>query len=245
MMISHLFRKRAIYLPTWKLTLVLVLLLAGILVGLVRSLYPFLAQSEPVDRSDVIVIDGWVSDQTMEVAIAIAREQSCELMLSAGVGLSAGYYLSQYKSFAELGEATLEALGVPADQVHSAPAGTNQRHRTFASAVAVYQWLEKEDHLDARVPVITEGPHSRRSLAVYRKVFRETEAEIGIISGPPPAFDPEAWWKTNFGMKTVIVEFVAVTDEWLRDSGRSSNDPHSIQTGITGTPYSIPHPPGR
>ena len=225
-MMSHLFRKRSLYFPTWKLMVLLLVLGGGLLVFILRSLYPFLAISNATVRPDVIVIDGWVSDQTFVKAIAIAKEENCDLILATGVELAAGYHLSEYKTYAHLGEATLEALGVPADQAHAAPGGSNHRHRTFASASAVYQWLEKSDLLGARLTIVTEGPHSRRSLAVYRKVFQHTKTEIGIHSLPPVSYDPDSWWTTSAGVKSVIVESIALTDEWLRDGGRSTNDPH-------------------
>ncbi len=233
---SIFFRKRSVYLPTWKLSLFLVALGTAVLFGIFRFLYPFLSQTDFLDRSDVIVIDGWVSDQTMEAALAFSRQQSCKLLLSAGGDLGRGYKLSEHKTYAHIGEATLEALGVPPDQVHPAPAGANHRHRTFASASAVYQWMEMNGYLDARITVITEGPHSRRSLAVYRKVFSNTEAEIGVISKPSLSYDPEVWWKTSEGLKSVVIETIAVAYEWLRDSGRTTNDPHSVQTGINEAP---------
>jgi hypothetical protein len=163
----------------------------------------------------------------MESAIAVARRQSCETILSAGVELPNGYHLSHFKTFAHLGEATLEALGVPEDHAHAAPGGAHHRHRTFASAAAVHQWLEQRDRLDDRILVVTEGAHGRRSLAIYRKVFGD-EDRIGIISAPSLTYDPDRWWASSAGVKAVIVETVGLLDEWLRDSGRPSNDPGSV-----------------
>ena len=67
---------------------------------------------------------------------------------------------------------------------------------------------------------------------VYRKVFGDNESNLSVVSIPSRAYDPGAWWKTSAGMKAVIVESIAATDEWLRDSGRSSNDPSTVPTGV-------------
>ncbi|NNC88482.1 MAG: DUF218 domain-containing protein [Akkermansiaceae bacterium] len=235
-MLFRLFRKRSVYVPTWRLALVLLVVVVVMAVAVLRGLYPFLALSSPVEQPDVIVVDGWISDRSMEAAMALAEQKSCKVMLVAGVDLATGHFLSEYKTYAHLGEATLEAMGVPEDEVHPAPAGPNHRHRSFAGAAAVYQWLETEDLLASRIVVITEGPHGRRSRAVYRKVFGNAPTGIGVLSMPPVAYDPESWWKTSSGMKSVIVEAVAFLDEWLRDGGRETNDPATVQTGVTAAP---------
>ncbi|NIP98346.1 MAG: YdcF family protein, partial [Akkermansiaceae bacterium] len=59
----------------------------------------------------------------MEAALALVREQSCQVVLTTGVDVPNGKYLSEHGTYAHLGEATLEALGIPPDQVHPAPAG--------------------------------------------------------------------------------------------------------------------------
>lgn len=232
-MLSFFFRKRSVYLPTWKGTLVALLLILLLAFLVIRTAYPFLALSHTPDQPEIIVIDGWTSDQTQQAALALARKHSCELILMTGTDISNGSFLSAHKSYAHVGEATLEAMGAPPDQVHAAPAGPHYRHRTFATAAAVHQWLEREGKLDSRICIVTEATHSRRSLAVYRKVFEGTKAELQIVSEPPLSYDPESWWTSSAGVKSVIVEGIAATDEWLRSSGRESNDPSSIETPIS------------
>lgn len=232
---EHILRKRTLYLPTWKGWLVLLLLLAGVATLLLRSAHPFLARNVPVAQPRIVVVEGWISDLSLEWVAAEHSGMGAPLLLCTGVDVPAGSHLLELGSFARLAEATLETLGVPEEGVHACPAGPHKRLRTFASAAAVYKWLEANDSLDARILIVTEGTHSRRSLAVYRKVFAQTSAEIGIRSLPSPNYDPEAWWKNSAGMKTVLTEGIAAFDEGLRDGGRDSNDPHRIET---------PAPPG-
>lgn len=231
-MLSFFFRKRSVYLPTWKGSLVALLLAGLICLGILRGAYPFLAVSHSPDRPEVIVIDGWASDQTLEAGLQLAREHNCQVIVMTGVDIAQGSYLVPHQTFAHVGEASLEAMGAPADQVHAAPAGPHHRHRTFATAAAVYQWLNREGKLDARICLVTEGTHSRRSLAVYRKVFEGTKAELQVVAEPPLSYDPDRWWASSAGVKSVIVESIATTDEWLRDSGRSTNDPSTVETPL-------------
>ncbi len=66
-----------------------------------------------------------------------------------------------------------------------------------------------ESHNIKSIVVVTSGYHSRRALFTFRKVFSDTETEIGIdpvaagIDTPSPA----TWWYKSFGWQVVGEEY--------------------------------------
>jgi hypothetical protein len=56
----------------------------------------------------------------------------------------------------------------------------------------------------------TVGAHARRSWSLYRKALGP-RFEVGVISCENEEYDPERWWESSAGLKTVIDETIA----WL------------------------------
>lgn len=219
-MLFGLARRRSLLLPTWKgwLLFLGLCLLAGIL--LIRGLYPYLAAESRLPTADVVIVEGWVSDQIVAVAKEELDAGRCKLICTAGVDLDQGHMLMEWKDWAILASETLKALGVPEEKILVASAGEIQRHRTykgFEKAKEKLLALKLSDKL--RINVITEGAHGRRSSTVARKIFGDT-ATIGLISAEPLAYDPKRWWASSSGLKAVFMELVGSTYERFADSGR-------------------------
>lgn len=62
--------------------------------------------------------------------------------------------------------------------------------------------------------IFTAGVHARRSRMVYARVFAELDP-IGVVAYPPDSYDPDGWWKSSEGFKSVLDESLSLTYEWL------------------------------
>lgn len=207
--------------PSWKGWLLLfVASLAAVWWAADRH-HAFLAQHAPLDKVDVLVVEGWVTDLAIEAARREWDAGRCQWICTSGVDLDRGEFLSEYRNWAEIAAARLRALGVPSDRIIVAPAGDDQRHRTFQSMVAAKQSLDQTARNPASVNVLTQGVHARRSRIVAEKVFG-VDVSVGVLALPPTSYDPEKWWTTSGGLKEVVMETIAWAYEWLADSGRES-----------------------
>jgi hypothetical protein len=212
-MSSFFLRRKECWVPTPQGLLVAAGLIAVIVFLLVRTVYPFLAINEPVETR-LLVVEGWVPDYALEVAKGKFDEGKYEMIVTSGERLLMGSYLSEYKSFAELAAATLRSLGVSPEMVKAVPSSQVQRDRTFASAVALGQWLRSERPEVTALNVLTLGAHARRSRAIFQDVLGDS-VRVGVIAVEDQGFDAERWWQTSRGVQVVLDETVGYLYWWF------------------------------
>jgi hypothetical protein len=202
-----LLKRRYCLALTWRGWLLLVLSLAILSVVTVRGLYPFLAVTEPVE-SGLLVVEGWVSDFTMEATVAEFKRHRYEKVFVTGGPKDYTIYLSEYKNFAEEGTATLIKLGLKRSDVQAIPSKRVFKDRTYVSAVALSKWMKDSGTVFTTIHLITQGPHARRSRLLFQQAFGNS-VTIGVTSVPSNSYDPEHWWRSSAGVKDVIAEILA------------------------------------
>ncbi len=221
---KRLFKKRTVWLPTWPALLAgmvsFVLLFGFAFFGS----HDFLAVHQPARGSKLLVVEAWLADASLErvAGLMTAEGSPYESVWLAGPALERGSFLeADYGTFAEVGAATLVALGVPREQVHAAPAAADLRHRTYHAAVEVREAIAAASP-GGRPPAVfdlaTQDVHARRSRLVYGKVF--PGSEIGVVNLPPTGYDADGWYRSSSGMKNTVFEIVAYLYEKLGDGGR-------------------------
>ncbi|HPC94041.1 MAG TPA: ElyC/SanA/YdcF family protein [Sedimentisphaerales bacterium] len=201
-----LFVKKPIYVPTLAGWLLLLAVMVGLSFLCVHGVYPFLAYERTID-ADVFITEGWVPDHTLDQSLPMFTAGPDRLVIATGGPIGVGSHLSQYKSYAELTAATLVKLGVKEDQIVAVPYPAVKRGRTYAAALAVRQWLQKNPHVK-RANLVTTGPHARRSLLTFKKVLPRT-FELGVCVIAPQDYDPQRWWTYSEGCRTVVSEAIA------------------------------------
>jgi len=187
-------------------------------VALVLWLHDFLAVNAPV-QAEGLVVEGWVPDYIVEEAVREFEAGRYEWVAASGGPLSVGTYITEYRTYADVGVATLEKLGLPKDKLIVAEAEKTYRNRTYYSAKGVKAKLEELGLEPNGLNVVTEGAHARRTRLVYRKVFG-SEVAVGVLSYPSKDYDPDRWWASSDGVKTTITETIGWLYECLFDSGR-------------------------
>ncbi|XZN89761.1 MAG: YdcF family protein [Microcoleus sp.] len=120
-----------------------VIAILGLIISMmliVKNIHPFLAVNSPV-KADILVVEGWLPDYAIESAIAEFKQGKYRQLITTGIPLSKGYYLAEYKNYAELTAATCIALGFDRDKIIAVPAANVLKYRTAASAIALKEWL--------------------------------------------------------------------------------------------------------
>jgi len=185
---------------------------AGLLVGVLlaglfvwKGLYPFLARQAPV-KSEVLVIEGWMPDAVLAQAMTWARTNGVTTIYTTGGPLATGSYLVQWKTYADMTQARLKALGMDERyQIISVPAEKVRRGRTRESARA----LKKETALSrGEFNLVSEGPHTRRSWRAFQAAFGDG-VEVGSIALLPVEYDRSDWWSCSEGVRGVLGETIA------------------------------------
>jgi hypothetical protein len=125
-----------------------------------------------------------------------------------GGSLEIGGHLSEYKTYAELGAATLVRMGMSKSAIEAVPAPSVQRDRTYTSAVALRNRLHQQTSHEAGINLVSVGAHARRSRLLFQKAFGE-DLRVGIIAIENRGYDPKCWWKSSSGVRTVVDELIA------------------------------------
>lgn len=170
-------------------------------------IHSFLAVFAPI-KADALVVEGWLRDDAVKEAIAEFERGGYKILLVTGASIEKGYYLSQYKSFAELTTATLVTLGFDKDKLVAVPAPKVKRNRTVASAVALREWLLTSELPIKSINLYSYDVHTRRSWLIFKKVL-EPEVQVGAIAYPSSEYDFQSWWKMSQGVRSVVSETIA------------------------------------
>jgi hypothetical protein len=190
---------------TWTGRLLTLAVVAALVVIVARGLCGFLAITSPVGGR-FLVVEGWMPTYAYREAVAQFRKGHYEKIIAAGVTQEdAGIERDLPEHF---GAEKLIQFGVPNDQVVTTSSEEVYRDRTFHSAIDEKQWLQAQGTRAASIDVVSVGPHARRSRLLYEEALGN-EVRVGVISVEDRRFDPDHWWRSSAGVRSVVDELIA------------------------------------
>jgi hypothetical protein len=205
----RLFKRAEIWVPTWCGWICLLSVPSVCVVAMLVSVYPFLNVNRPIG-GEYLVAEGWMNKRALGKAAELFREGGYREMIVTGGRISEASYLReflpQFETEAEVGANQLRSLGI--SPVHAVPRPSVSQDRTYTSGLALTKWLTDTGRRDVRLDIVSTGPHSRRSLMLFKIALGDV-AEVGILGLTPQGYDPERWWTTSSGVRTMIGEFLA------------------------------------
>ena len=202
-------RRRQCLAPTLRGWVLLVLSFGALAVFAALEVEPFLAVTDTVPGG-VLVVEGWVPDYMLEVAIAEFKHTHYAKLFVTGIPLEQGAPLSEYKNYACLGAATLLKLGLSTNEVQAVPTPLTQRDRTYAMALSLKHWLREHGMAPTKVNLITSGPHARRSRLMFEKALGR-DCPVGVLAVPAIDYDERHWWRSSQGVRIIISEVIIYT----------------------------------
>ncbi len=204
----RLFKRQYLWMPTivgWGI----IITFFGVIASLIFfQIHPFLAINSPLQQADVLVVEGWIPDYALKQAVTEFQEKSYSQLITTGVPLERGSYLLEYKNYAELAAITLKNIGLKPEQIVAVPSAEVVKDRTYASAIALRQWLEKSNSQITAINLFTHDTHARRSWLIFQQALAP-KIQVGIISSTPQNYDPRQWWIYSAGVRSIIDEIVA------------------------------------
>lgn len=202
-----LLHRRECLIPTWWGGVLFTLLGALLTAIAVSTVHSFLAVTEPVPAK-ILVVEGWAPDYMLEEARVEFEQHHYRRLYVTGGPLEIGGHLSEYKTYAELGAATLVRMGMDKNAVEAVTAPSVRQDRTYTSAIALKNRLHQLALHETGINLVSLGAHSRRSQLLFQKAFGE-DLRVGIISIENRGYDPNRWWKFSAGVRTVVDELIA------------------------------------
>jgi acyl-CoA synthetase (AMP-forming)/AMP-acid ligase II len=205
--IMRLIERKEVWVLTAHGWLVILGCVIALMLFLFTHIHSFLAPTSPI-KADILVVEGWMEDYAIKSAIKEFEKGRYQKVITTGTPVQLGYYLSQYKTTAELAAATLMALGFAPDKVVSVSAPEVVRNRTAASAAALREWIAKSDLKVKSINLYSYDVHTRRSWLVFKQAL-EPEIKVGVIAVEPYNYNPKQWWISSAGVRSIIAETIA------------------------------------
>ncbi|MBC8057546.1 MAG: hypothetical protein H7Y61_13305 [Rhizobiales bacterium] len=204
-----LFRRREVWLPTVWGALLLLAITAALVVGFGLSVGTLLAPNAPAAGARTLVVEGWLDMAELRQAVATARNGRYERVLTTGGPIDPLMDAGDWKNYALRAAALLRANGLAGVPVIAVPAPASAQDRSFLSAVMVREWAQQNDPKLAAIDLYSAGSHARRSWLVYRMALGRA-VDVGVLAARPSGYDPQRWWATSAGARTVFAELLGL-----------------------------------
>lgn len=203
-----MFQKRQVWVPTFTGTIAILIIVAIGLVSLASNLHNFLALNQPI-KAHILVVEGWMDSAELDQAAKLAKQVGYQHVITTGGHVKGLPYTGKTATYAELSRNYLITYGNLNPQVVTAVSTPESaQDRTYLSAVMVRLWLEQAQLDNTSIEIASAGVHSRRTKATFRLALKPT-MNLGIRAVQPSGYDPNTWWKTSVGAKTVITECIS------------------------------------
>jgi hypothetical protein len=207
-----LLRQRTIWLPTLWGWMAILLLGAAAAAGAVRGIYPFLAVTEPVGAS-VLVVEGWLEPSELDQAIEVFRAGGYEQIVTTGGPLHSWPEVAVDPTFAHKAADYLRRHGLGTVPVTPAPSPITPQNRTYTSAQMVRAWARRSGVELKKLDVVSRGPHARRSRLLYQEAFGPP-VQIGVFAVRPEDYVEASWWRSSTGAREVAEQAVGLL--WVK-----------------------------
>ena len=197
--------------PTWQGWLVIACVVAGMMAITAREIHPFLAMnatSHDRDSGAALVVEGWLPDYALDEVVNEFRRSEYRKLYVTGGPMERGAFLSEFGTYADLGAEILIRKGLTAGVIQAVPSTEAGKDRTYNSAVVLHAWLRRNGVLPQTLHVVSLGAHARRTRLLFEKAMGDG-AIIDITAVRNIHYDPERWWMSSEGVRTVIDETLA------------------------------------
>lgn len=186
----------------------LILLLALAVWLWLLNIHPFLSPTKRLDTK-ILVVEGWVHPFTLHAAVTEFLEHGYQQVYTTGGPVEgSGGYINDFNTSASVGAEVLMKAGLPASVVQMVPSHISGRDRTYSSALALREYFRTNGMKVKSFNVFTEDVHARRTRLLFQEAFGK-EAQVGIIAGSDPDYDPLHWWRYSEGVREILGESIA------------------------------------
>jgi hypothetical protein len=167
--------------------------------AIVLTINDFLAINRRVE-TNILVVEGWVYNHPAirEAAEEFERGQY-RLLITVGGPIGEPKGNPDQQSLAMVAAIRLQELGIDKRRIVVLTVPKVSRHRTYASALALRNWLRDSGTQTTGVNVFTIGPHARKSLVLFGRALGPGIA-VGVIAGTDDEYDPDRWWISARGI---------------------------------------------
>lgn len=206
---------------------ILLALIAGLYLfraPILRSVGAWYVVNDSLQPCDAIVVlgdDNYYGDRAAHAAELFHARWAPHVVAS-------GRYLRPYASITQLMQKDLTDRGVPPAAIILLP---SEAANTREEAIEIRELARRERW--TRLLIVTSNYHTRRVHFVYSRVF-DSSIEVRVVAARDSTFDPDHWWQSRGGAKTLFVESVALVVAFWETRGPQS--PRAVPPPVPPAP---------
>ncbi len=174
-------------------------------------------------RADVLIVDDWIGLEGLHAASEEFGRGGYTYLVVAG-GPSEDLLVTDVLRYGESVKEELTRSGVPDSRIIVSSVGEVDRERTFKSALAAWQSIQRAGIRPSGINLFTLGPHAMRSHLIYQKVC-VPGVKVGVIAFTPSEYRLKPWWLSSKRANCLLKEIIGYPFELLFNSGRPLNSP--------------------
>jgi uncharacterized SAM-binding protein YcdF (DUF218 family) len=172
-------------------------------VPLLQAMGRWLDVGQRPQRADYVMVLGGGEATRPFAAAALVRAHFADRVLVAHSSPPAADPAAVPVESSEINRRVLVARGVEPSQVSVLPGAATT---TYDEATALASFLGT--HPGARVLVVTDGFHTRRSRWAFSHVLGPRADQITFVSAPTDEFDLNLWWRDQWGLAIIGAEYL-------------------------------------
>ncbi len=169
---------------------------------LLRAAANWLDVGERPRAADYVMVLNGGEDSRPFAAAALVKAHWARRALVAETAPSPDVIDGIVPPYHEVNRRVLVNRGVPAADVAILPGAAAT---TYDEAVALAAFLQQHPH--ARVLVVTNDCHTRRSRWVFARVLGDRAGQVSLVSAPSDEFPMDRWWQSQVGLLSIATEY--------------------------------------
>jgi uncharacterized SAM-binding protein YcdF (DUF218 family) len=170
---------------------------------LLRAAASWLDVGEPPQQADYIMLLNGGEESRPFAAAALVRAGWAPRVLVAETELSPAVLDGIIPPYHEINRQVLLRRGVAEANVAILPGAAAT---TYDEATALAAFLR--DRPDARVLIVTNDCHTRRSRWVFARVLADRAHQVSFVSAPTDEFPIDGWWRSQLGFLSIVTEYL-------------------------------------
>jgi uncharacterized SAM-binding protein YcdF (DUF218 family) len=169
---------------------------------LLRAAAHWLDVGQPPQQADYVMLLNGGEDSRPFAVAALVKAGWAPRVLIAETAPSPEVLDGIIPPYYEINCRILRQRGVPAAKITVFP---GQAATTYDEATALATFLEQ--HPNARVLIVTNDCHTRRSRWVFARVLGDKARQVSFVSAPSDEFSIDCWWQSQRGLLSIATEY--------------------------------------
>ena len=169
---------------------------------LLRAIARWIDVGASPQRADYVMVLNGGEETRPFVAAALIKAGFARQVLVAETAVSPSAADGIVPACHEINHQVLLKRGVPESDITILPGAAAT---TFDEATALAVFLAERPH--ARVLVVTNDFHSRRSRWIFARTLGDRAEQVGFVSAPTDELRMDCWWQDDEGFVTIVSEY--------------------------------------